>query len=145
MRCVIECPQNGRALARPFQLLLNAAGEMTAAAFKERPLPSLYTSHVRYQPEPDLPPGQPITEFFDSPYTCWIRGYGDCDDLVIWRMAELIAAGIPAHARILRLKGTSRYHCQVTLDDGSGTIEDPCLQRLGKPYRQTDNHLRYTR
>lgn len=127
MRVLVELPQSPRRLARPFQLLLNAAAEMAAAKKAEVPLPFLYETNVRYQAEPQTGTG---IEEFASPWMVLQRGWGDCDDLVIWRIAELLHAGRPSHARILRL-GT-RYHCQVTRDF-DGLIEDPCLQRLGKP------------
>ena len=97
---------------------------------RDDPLPALYTSSVQYAPEPWS--GSGVEEFAD-PWTVLARGWGDCDDLVIYRAAELLAAGYPAHARILHLKGTSRYHTQV-FRDFDGQVEDPSLQRLGKPW-----------
>jgi len=93
---------------------------------REKWIPPLYRSRVRYQAEP---PGQ---ERFDHPLICMERGWGDCDDLVGWRCAELRLAGEHATPRILWPEGTRRYHAQLRRADG--TIEDPSrtLMRLHK-------------
>lgn len=49
-------------------------------------LPPLYKSGVRYQLEPDHGSGD---DQFDLPPEVYARRWGDCDDLVIWRLAEL--------------------------------------------------------
>lgn len=59
-------------------------------------VPPLYQSGVVYQEEP---PGQGFEEF--APIcTVILRGWGDCDDLVPWRVAELQEAGEPAQIRL---------------------------------------------
>jgi hypothetical protein len=52
-------------------------------------VPTLYGSGVRYRPEPW---GKGIEEFADA-LTVVRRGWGDCDDLSPWRVAELQEAG----------------------------------------------------
>jgi hypothetical protein len=75
-----------------------------------KPYPPLYKSGVEYRPEPwtgitvhdndgeewDLPG---IDEFANV-RTVYQRGWGDCDDLCAWRLAELLEAGQKADARI---------------------------------------------
>jgi hypothetical protein len=60
-----------------------------------KPVPPLYRSGVRYEPEP----WDGIEEFADI-RTVLGRGWGDCDDLVAWRCAELQEKGINATVRI---------------------------------------------
>jgi len=129
-------PYGPEQLGRPFQIALNACMLSAAERMITDPLPLLYSlplegpGSVIYAPEPWS--GLGIEEFAD-PWTVYDRGWMDCDDGVIWRGAELIVAGLPAHARVLRLKGTARYHTQVARDF-DGRWEDPSLQRQGKPW-----------
>jgi hypothetical protein len=85
-------------------------------------LPPLYSSGVRYRPEPTRGSG---VEYFDDPWTVLERGHGDCDDLVVYRAGELIAAGEPAG---VVCQGAAqftlpRFHVAVRRADGS--LEDP--------------------
>jgi hypothetical protein len=57
---------------------------------KGLPIPPLYESGVRYKEDP---PGE---ENWKDCLAVLKDGHGDCDRLVSWRVAELIAAGIPA-------------------------------------------------
>jgi hypothetical protein len=52
-------------------------------------------------------------------------GYGDCEDLASWRVAELREAGVPARPCFrFRRHGKRRvYHIMVCLPDGA--VEDP--------------------
>jgi len=83
--------------------------------------PPLYLSGVRYQQEPF---GE--EEWQDIPYTLKL-GYGDCEDLAAWRVAELRVmnnekARPEVMGRVLP-SGMALYHIRVTRADGS--IEDP--------------------
>ena len=136
MRVLVPIAQSGDRLSRPFQLLLNAAMMCAAEALRHRPLPLLYSlprdeGGWLYKPEPWA--GDGVEEFAD-PYTTYKRKWGDCDDYVIWRGAELLAQDLTCHARILHDTNRNKYHTQLTLDY-AGIIEDPCLERLGKPYK----------
>lgn len=76
------------------------------------PIPPLYRSGVRYERERG-----PSEEFADV-LTVLKRGWGDCDDLVGWRVAELLEAGFAADVRIYcrdREPGKPDYsmHAQV--------------------------------
>lgn len=111
--------------------------------------PRLYTSGVRYVPEP---PGVEI--FADIPHVL-AAGGGDCDDLVAWRVAELrhtredprAAVKLVAFPRRCPVSGRGSaalraplapaqnepctlYHVQVRR--GGGAVEDPSA-RLGMP------------
>lgn len=130
MRILSLIASSGDRLSRPFQLQLNCCMQCAAIELALHPLPALYSTTVRYQDEPWA--GEGLEEFAD-PYTVFHRGWGDCDDLVIWRGAELIARGYPCHARILHDTSNDKYHTQLTRDF-DGIIEDPALQRLGKPW-----------
>lgn len=85
-------------------------------------VPALYQSGVRYQEEPA---GQ--VESFDTIPAIIARGWGDCDDLAPWRVAELRLHGEKAKIRIqwkwnARMR-TKMFHIVVRREDG--TIEDP--------------------
>ena len=131
MKIVSLISSSGDRLSRPFQLQLNCSMQCAAEEMRLRPLPALYSTNVRYQAEPWA--GQGVEEFAD-PYTVLERGWGDCDDLVIYRGGELLARGYQCHARILHDTKTDRYHTQLTRDF-DGIVEDPALQRLGKPWQ----------
>lgn len=95
-------------------------------------VPPLYASGVRYEHEPKTFrfQGEPAEEFALIPIVL-ARGWGDCDDLAPWRVAELQHAGEPAKIRIQwkrRIlaggrKGRKYFHIVVRRGDGS--IEDP--------------------
>ena len=99
------------------------------------PVPPLLMSGVRYQEDP---PGE---ENWGDLYYCLQSGTGDCDRLVIWRVAELREAGVAA-APVIKWQNLSReqamhagypagfvppqglwlVHCCVRFPDG--TVED---------------------
>lgn len=103
-------------------------------------VPPLYRSKVRYENEPQWTfQGKPIEEFALIPIVLG-RGWGDCDDLGPWRVAELRCSGEKAAIRIQwqrpRLpgggKGRKYYHIVVRRADKAGRlimtpagIEDP--------------------
>jgi hypothetical protein len=97
-------------------------------------VPMLYDSGVRYQNETpawmqtfEKQTRQRIERFDDIP-TCLARGWGDCDDLAPWRVAELRErCKEPATLRLTRKKinGRKVFHVQVRRADGH--IEDPSL------------------
>jgi len=130
----ILCPVRHPAahLSLPFQRLLRVCILNAGDWIRENPgFPQLYRTKVQYKHEPWAGQGNDPIEEFAHPIDVLVRGWGDCDDLVIWRGAELIAQGFECHARIL--KRDNRYHTQLTRDF-DGIVEDPSLQRLGKPY-----------
>lgn len=92
------------------------------------PLPPLYETEVRYQPEPNSGTG---FEQFDSPWQVYQRGHGDCDDLVGWRLAELLARGV-RRAKIDIVRGTgdksNAMHARITLPNGA--TDDPSIKMI---------------
>lgn len=141
MRILVSLASPGGRLSRPFQIFLDACIEAAAAELRRRPLPSLYDprcDHIRYQPEPWA--GEGIEEFAD-PYTVFERGWGDCDDLVIFRGAQLRSVGLACHPRIIHQVETNKYHTQLTRDF-DGVVEDPSLQRIYKHHPITIQRIR---
>jgi len=82
-------------------------------------LPPLRESGIRWEPEKF-----PGWEEWAPPPLVYARGFGDCDDIVLWRLAELLAAGEKAHPQVLRdWQDGVRYHVAIRRADGSE--EDP--------------------
>jgi hypothetical protein len=116
-------------------------------------LPPLYESGVRFAYEPDHGSGE---EDFAQPPDVYARGWGDCDDLVVYRLSELLAAELQrrrfwaqpearqramlralatgvASGRLASIKADwegDSLHVLVRLPDGS--TEDPSII-LGAP------------
>jgi hypothetical protein len=84
--------------------------------------PNLYASGVRYQREPiGRERWQTASETFQ-------RGYGDCEDLALYRCGELWAAGeTDARCVVIDVRPGLK-HCVVKR--ANGEIEDPS-KRLG--------------
>lgn len=93
-------------------------------------LPPLHRSGVQYRPEPTYGQG---FEDFALPFETNARGWGDCDDLVIWRLAELMASGENAGCRCEwvgpRMHVLVRRSSQpfVLLEPPHGPEEDPSI------------------
>jgi len=93
-------------------------------------LPPLHRSGVRYQPEPTY--GQGFEEFA-LPFETRARGFGDCDDLVMWRLAELMLSGEDAGCRCewngprmhVLVRRSSRPF--IWLPPSDGREEDPSI------------------
>lgn len=86
-------------------------------------VPPLYRCGVRYQEEPD----DGMEEFATIPIII-SRGWGDCDDLAPWRVAELRHTGEDKKAGIRiswERQKNSRKLFHITVRRGNGTIEDP--------------------
>lgn len=94
-------------------------------------VPPLYSSGVRYENEPPWKfDGRPAEEFACIPIVL-ARGFGDCDDLSPWRVAELRRAGEPAKIRIQWKRKTlangtkGRKYFHIVVRRANGDIEDP--------------------
>lgn len=89
-------------------------------------VPRLYDLRRQGLVEFDQEPNAGKYEEFASAPLVIARGWGDCDDLCAYRVAELLETGEPARLRIY-CKETADdiklYHVQVRRADG--TIEDP--------------------
>ena len=99
--------------------------------YRQAPLPFLYSGTIRYRPEPNR--GE--YEEFANPREVYERGWGDCDDLCIYRICELLAHGLPASCQFVRRIGTNRMHVRVRRGE---RIEDPSLilQQIERRYGQ---------
>jgi hypothetical protein len=126
---------NGKKWLKPSKLLaLVVRGALEALIMANRMylrthhVPALYESGVRYEEEPV---GQPYEDFSAIPVVL-ARGWGDCDDVVSWRIAELRNAGENAKVRLKwqydAARGARMYH--VLVRRANGQVEDPSL-RLG--------------
>lgn len=114
-----------------FKALVEAVGEQNKRLFLRHKLPSLYDTrakvapHVRFRNEPWAGKFENIA----SALVVLKRGWGDCDDLVAYRIGELRAKGIDATAKVyirehrLQNRIVNLYHVEVRLPDGS--VEDP--------------------
>lgn len=106
-----EDPRVLASLARGFLRGVVASNLVTMREARRRgkPIPPLYESGVEYERERG--PGE---EFADV-LTVLRRGWGDCDDLVAWRIAELLIEGHRAGARIYwrGKKPPFKMHAQV--------------------------------
>lgn len=112
IQAVMRVPADGKALQAALEGLCSLAGEDLA----RRPLPPLYRAGVRYRPEPR---GQ---ERWQVPSEVRRKGFGDCEDLAAWRVAELRRKGERA-APYVKQTGPARWHAMVRR--GDGRLEDP--------------------
>lgn len=104
-------------------ILMDALAKVNVAYLIQHPnTPPLYESKVKYYFDPNAPdPWQ------DIPSTIR-KGYGDCEDLACWRIAEYRVKGIDARPLIRWRKkpnGAYTYHALVRLPDGR--TEDPSI------------------
>lgn len=88
--------------------MLEALCKINEGHLAERPYPPLYESGVRYQRE------NGTEEWLDIP-TIIEAGWGDCEDLACWRVAELRTQGKHAgpYVRFRRIGGVFHYHALV--------------------------------
>lgn len=98
-----------------------ARAEIREALQRGAPLPAIYASGVVYRREP------PPLEEWTTPEETIRRGWGDCEDLAIWRAAELQESGEDPDAIVaIKRSAGAVWHAQVRR--GSGEIEDPSLK-----------------
>jgi hypothetical protein len=120
IRLEIPIDENG---ARSVQELLTCLVRIWARYHAKHPLPPLYERGVRYQEEPNA--GQ--YEDWKSPMRTFEDGWGDCDDLTLYRCVELMCGGEKALPQTLaqHLEIGTKMHVRVRR--GAGQIEDPSL------------------
>lgn len=103
-------------------ILMDALAKVNVTFLKANPsTPPLYQAPIRYFFDPREPdPWQDIP-------TTLKKGYGDCEDLACWRMAEYRVKGIDARPLIRWKKrdGKYVYHALLRLPDGR--TEDPSI------------------
>jgi len=99
---------------RELEAVLNAyAGQFTRD--QDATLPPLYTSGIKYQREG--------AEHFQSPWETFQLGYGDCEDLAVYLVAERRRAGDQG-ARVVIVR-TGRNTLHAIIQRGDGRREDP--------------------
>jgi hypothetical protein len=115
-----------RCLAQIVKGIIEGAAYGCVDALRQWRLPPLYESGVRFAYEPQHGTG---LEMFDLPLVVYQRQWGDCDDLVIWRIAELVATGERATCRAIFVG--EQLH--VLVRRRNGTLEDPAVLLGAKP------------
>lgn len=127
MRIVHDVPEGipGGHLAFLSAQLLNGLARGYVPLATLCPLAPLYKSGVRFAYEPNHGEGW---EDFANPWTALLRGWGDCDDLILYRLVELLLAGERAHCRA-EWNGNAVH---VVIRRGNGEREDPSAL-LGAP------------
>lgn len=122
MRIVCEIPIDDDG-SKSVKELVEALARIWARRLRKLPLPALYRSAIRYEPEQH----QGKFEDWQSPIVTFERGLGDCDDLVIYRLAELLAKGENASVQVMSLRSASGVRMHVRVRRGDGSVEDPSI------------------
>lgn len=120
---VLADPQTLRALL----VGLVAASERQ---IREGNLPELYRAGIVYRREPRG------VEVWQTARVTARRGLGDCEDLAIYRAAELRVQGIDATAVVMRTRTAGQLHAVVRWPDGA--IEDPSRIALALERRRKE-------
>ena len=136
MFVVSKLPGDGLDLCFSIRDSILAQARVWAREMLRHPLRDFYSYNIKYKPEPV----DSLAEEWVDPYTVVKRGYGDCDDLVIFRLAQILinsgfdldsmTAILPAWPAVAREIGTGRYH--VVIGFPNGTHEDPAKIQLEK-------------
>jgi hypothetical protein len=89
-------------------------------------LPALYSGAIRYRREPVG------IEHWQSARETALLGYGDCEDLVAYRVAELRRAGVKAWPKVIEINPRLRHVIVQYRDPRTGAemTEDPS-KKLG--------------
>lgn len=115
--------RSSRAKERCIENMANALALVNAEYLRENPrTPRVYTAGIRYCDDPKAR----YDEWCDIP-TVLQRGCGDCDDLVPWRLAELLNDGVNAEAHAIEQRlnnGDTVFHLLIRYP-GSNQTEDP--------------------
>ena len=122
MRIAVEIPidENG---AKSVQELLTVLVRIWARHHKTRPLPPLHGSGIRYQEEPNI--GK--CEVWKKPIETYEDGWGDCDDLTLYRCVELQVAGENAQPQTVAQRSAVGTKMHVRVRRGNTSIEDPSI------------------
>ena len=122
-----------RASTRAIRRVLMGGYEVALGVLQNKRLgvPPLYRAGVRYEREK-----KPGYECWLDPYTTWKQGWGDCDDLAMWRAAEL-TLGKGMHGKrikaipLLVVQSFSPAKFHVVVGTPSGKFLDDPSKRLG--------------
>lgn len=111
MRATLEIPHVGAAW---YEQALEGLVRLDQAELSGASYPPLYDAGVKYKREPK--------EVWRPASIVLKDGWGDCEDLVAWRVAECRLQGDAATARVYQA-GPKTWHTVV--EHADGTIEDP--------------------
>jgi hypothetical protein len=102
--------------------MLEALCKINEGHLEQRRYPPLYEAGVRYERE------QGTEEWLDIPSVI-DAGWGDCEDLACWRVAELRKQGVRAgpYVRYRLVDGVFHYHALVQLYRPQLVREGGCL------------------
>jgi hypothetical protein len=113
VRIRFDCPADEDCL----EALVLGLSAVNAVLLRRHPhIPSLYDTRVVYRREPAR------SEDWWNVLEVLEHGFGDCEDLVAWRVGECLRDGIKARPAIYR-SSARQLHVVVLHDDGS--VEDP--------------------
>lgn len=122
MRVVIDLPidDNG---PRSVKELLDVLIRIWGRRMRRFPLPELYRSGISYRVDPKTG----IEERWQSPAKTFELGEGDCDQLVLYRAAELVAGGEDATVQCIARRSPIGTRMHVRVLRASGRVEDPSV------------------
>lgn len=122
MRIVIDIPidQDG---PRAVKELLDALIRFWGRRMRRHPLPPLYQSGIVFRPDPSAG----VEENWRSPVVTFEHGSGDCDQLVLYRGAELQAAGEDATSQCMAQRSPIGTKMHVRVRRANGLVEDPSV------------------
>jgi hypothetical protein len=105
--------------------LLCAQAELLAPTaardIKANKVPPLYKSGVKYHRQ------NPRACAFRLPSDVRSRKHGDCKQLVLWRLGELLNAGEKATARVLWINNKTGLQAHILIRRADGNLEDPSV------------------
>lgn len=129
MFVVSKLPGEGLDLSYSIRDTILTQAKIWGREMVRRPLKPFYEYNIRYRPEPLSAEAE---EWVD-PYTVVKRGYGDCDDLVIFRLGQILIeynydfddmyAILPAWPKVADDIDSGNYHVFIGFPDGN--YEDP--------------------
>lgn len=124
MRIVIDTPdEDDETEADLVRWILQGAAYGSAPSFKRRRLPRLADSGIVFAEDPMYGSG---TERFHLPWEVYEKGEGDCNDLLVYRMAEMIAYdNMRPTVRCIWLGDD--LHVQIRPSPKSKKLEDPSI------------------
>ena len=90
--------------------MLEALCKINEGHLAQKPYPPLYESGIRYQREEGTENWLDVPSIIEA-------GWGDCEDLACWRVAELRRKGVRAgpYVRYREINGFFHYHALVAL------------------------------
>lgn len=122
MRIILDIPidEGGPTAVKE---LLDTLIRIWGRRMRRFPLPALYRSGIVFRPDPRAG----IEERWRSPVETFEEGAGDCDQLTLYRGAELFASGEQATAQCIAKRSPIGTKMHVLVRRGNGVLEDPSI------------------